>query len=515
MNISYAANILKGLSENGVQDIVLCAGARNSPFVFLIDQARHIQVWNFFEERSAAFFALGLSQKKSKPVAVITTSGTAVAELLPAAIEATYTQTPLIFITADRPRSYRGTGAPQSIDQVGLFSKYVETCFDVDIHDPLVNMSDWTMKAPIQVNVCFDEPLIDEEIPQIDFKDYPQKHFPIPEFHYDRKVTVDQPLVVVGTLKKIESDFIVPFLEKWGAPIYAEATSQLHSYPQLRHLILRAGEKIVEKSFQLGLVKSLIRIGGVPTLRFWRDLEKPFHHIRVVSLSSNDFTGLSRASSQIVGLKNIQQIQIEWQQDHRSKIKELDMELQVKVLALISKFPLSEVGLLFQLYSQIQNQNLYVGNSLPIRELDLICGLHDQSPHQVSANRGANGIDGQISTFLGLSDDQKQNWAWVGDLTAMYDLSSLWIADHLKDHLLRLVVINNGGGKIFKNIFKRDIFLNSHQIDFSHWAKMWKWQFETWETIPDQNSHSNQHLIIELKPQNQQSDLFWIEYSKI
>ena len=131
MNIALSKKILQALAEKGVEDILICAGARNSPLVMQLQQSAGFRLWSFYDERSAGFFALGRSQRKQKPVAVITTSGTAVAELLPSSVEATYTQTPLIFVTADRPRSYRGTGAPQSIDQVGLFFKYVETCVDI------------------------------------------------------------------------------------------------------------------------------------------------------------------------------------------------------------------------------------------------------------------------------------------------------------------------------------------------------------------------------------------------
>ena len=108
-------------------------------------------VYTFVDERAAAFFALGRIKRDDKPVAVVTTSGTAAAELLPATIEAFYSGAPLILITADRPARFRGTGAPQAIEQVGIFGVYAET--DVDR---------WNRRLPLHINVEFDEPLIDE-----------------------------------------------------------------------------------------------------------------------------------------------------------------------------------------------------------------------------------------------------------------------------------------------------------------------------------------------------------------
>src|SRR6476469_2531063 len=131
-NIAIATRIITELLSSGIQEFCLCAGARNSPFVQVFEKNQHIKVFHFFDERSAAFFALGRIGNTRKSVAVITTSGTAAAEMLPAAVEGTYSSLPLIMITADRPKRYRGSGAPQSIEQVGLFSYYIEVCFDID-----------------------------------------------------------------------------------------------------------------------------------------------------------------------------------------------------------------------------------------------------------------------------------------------------------------------------------------------------------------------------------------------
>lgn len=120
---------IEKLSSLGVKKYVVCAGSRNAELIHALTESSS-ELFRHFEERSAAFFALGKAKQCLEPVAVITTSGTAAAELLPACIEAHYSGVPLVLITADRPSSFRGTGAPQAIEQVSLFGPYAE-CFDV------------------------------------------------------------------------------------------------------------------------------------------------------------------------------------------------------------------------------------------------------------------------------------------------------------------------------------------------------------------------------------------------
>ncbi|MBI4126516.1 MAG: 2-succinyl-5-enolpyruvyl-6-hydroxy-3-cyclohexene-1-carboxylate synthase, partial [Deltaproteobacteria bacterium] len=124
-NIARAEQVLEVLAACGVADICLCPGGRNSPFVTVLGKSQGFRLFTFPEERTAAFFALGRARATKRPVAVMTTSGTAVAELLPATIEAFYSGVPLVLVTADRPKSYRGTGAPQAIEQSDLFGVYV------------------------------------------------------------------------------------------------------------------------------------------------------------------------------------------------------------------------------------------------------------------------------------------------------------------------------------------------------------------------------------------------------
>ncbi len=144
-NIERARRTIAEARARGAVEFCVCGGSRNAPLLAVLSTMHDVRVWSFVDERSAAFFALGRAKLLGAPAAVVTTSGTAVAELLPAVIEAYYSGTRLIVITADRPARYRGTGAPQCIELEGIFGAYAGGCV-------------------MHVNVEFDEPLIDEVI---------------------------------------------------------------------------------------------------------------------------------------------------------------------------------------------------------------------------------------------------------------------------------------------------------------------------------------------------------------
>jgi 2-succinyl-5-enolpyruvyl-6-hydroxy-3-cyclohexene-1-carboxylate synthase len=147
-NVQRATQLIEELRARGVRDFCVCAGSRNSPLLVALGRT-DARLFSFVDERSATFFALGRSKQHGNPVAIVTTSGTAVAEMLPGAIEAYYSGVPLILISADRPARFRGTGAPQSIEQLGIFGVYAET-----------SLESWSRSRPLHLNIEFDEPLL-------------------------------------------------------------------------------------------------------------------------------------------------------------------------------------------------------------------------------------------------------------------------------------------------------------------------------------------------------------------
>lgn len=502
-NFDLSLQIFSFLKQAEVKEIVVCAGARNAPLVLAL-KSQNFKIYSYFEERSAAFFALGLMKAFQRPVAVMTTSGTAVAELLPATIEAYYQGLPLILISADRPKTYRGTGAPQSIEQVGLLSNYVDKVYDLDLYTQDFTF-DWNLQKPLHLNVCFDEPLIDQKSDAIFYVKINKEN--ISSASAAKAQLITNPLIILGQIEDESKERVIDFIVKTKAPVYAEALSQLSSIREIQPYLLKSSDVIVKKAFKLNLCDSVIRIGGVPTLRFWRDLEQEFKNIPVVNYSELAFTGLSRPSDllPVVDLK----AQSEFPEENLNKIKNIDHELSAEKRKLLEQFPQSEQSFTHVLSRTIKTSSLYLGNSLPIRNWDQFAEIQSE---KISANRGANGIDGQISTYLGWSENFSKSFCFIGDLTAMYDLAALGLKPLLQMKQRNIVVCNNFGGQIFKRVFKNDEFINAHNINFEHWAKMWNWQYtqiKNTSELEKINSLKSEFNIIELQPNAEQTQWFW------
>ncbi len=528
MNVAWSQRILSELFRVGVRDAVCCAGARNSPLVAMLARSSGFRVHSFFEERSAGFFALGVARRTNRPVAVLTTSGTAAAELLPAAIEAFYTGVPLILVTADRPRRLRGTGAPQSIDQTGLYAKFVALEFDLQ-DGQLFSLRTWKKRAPVHINVCFDEPLLDQSISQWELPGRSEEsaaHFagtcasPAGDAASLRRFmdAEGRLIVIVSTLETSrERTAVVEFLKRLQAPVYLECTSGLRENAELQGFALRSSDRIIEWAAQNRLVSRILRIGGVPTARIWRDLDDSKSPIEVFSVSPLAFAGLSRGSfmyadvATVFGSLEVRDVN----QPATSTLMEKDRECEQELLALFETEPAAEPSLVRAFSRLIQPaDSLYLGNSLPIRNFDLAAAR--EHPFNVHASRGANGIDGQISTFLGWCEERRENWALIGDLTALYDLSAPWALRERNDLSVHLAVLNNGGGRIFSRMFGDPIFENRHALDFERWAEMWELGYTKWERVPEHHRPAvSTHEVLEIVPDDAASTRFWHAYNNL
>ncbi len=172
---------------------------------------------------------------------------------------------------------------------------------------------------------------------------------------------------------------------------------------------------------------------------------------------------------------------------------------------LVAALPASEPALVRRLSEAIPpGSSVYLGNSLPIREWNRFATFADRG-FVIGESRGANGIDGQVSSFLGWARPGVENWAVLGDLTALYDLSALWALRHLDDLRLRIVVINNGGGRIFQRMFQNPRFQNRHATTFGAWAEMWG--AEHYEQLPA--GSVGRAAVVELVPSEEETDAFW------
>ena len=527
--LALAQAVVASLVRAGVREVIVCAGARNAALVAVLAQTASLRLWSFPEERSAAFFALGRCLALGSPVAVVTTSGTAVAELLPAVIEAFYQALPLVLVTADRPRAYRGSGAPQAIEQAGIFTSYLADWGDVASLGELATfdgaLADWSWRGPMHLNVCLEEPssaaLAQAEPAAAEPRPAPAKPRSTPALveTFLADSTAGPLVAVVAALPADEQPPVARFLRRLGCPVIAEATSGLREAPELAAQRLPAAEATLAR-LPVGRV---LRIGGVPSSRWWRDLEKR-PGVLVLSLTPTGFPGLARRSA-VADFPDWDAVNVP------GELTAYTPEAEPRALATepppaaLRDHPCGEPALVHALSTVIPPGALvFLGNSLPIREWNVFAA-HRPRAFRVFANRGANGIDGCVSTFLGLGADEAESWAVVGDLTALYDLAALWITPALPDARRRLVVINNGGGRIFARVAAlrglpeepRRLMENPHALEFGSWAAMFGWAYARAATADDLAAAARRpeaHLVIEVVPDPAATEACWDQLSR-
>ena len=524
-NSLLAKETLEKLLAMGVHEFCLCPGARNAPLVYPLVNHQKLQIYHWSEERSAAFFALGRIKATGKAVAVVTTSGTAVAELFPAVMEAYYSGLPLILLTADRPKRFRGTGAPQAAEQVNLFGCYTHAMYDITELNAW-HAENWSRQGPLHLNICFEEPKDSEcQHLQLDPTRIGEFVMASPSFiphqgYEDFLKKTSFPFVIVSGIYAADQEAVVAFLLHLNAPVYLESMSGLREDARLAHLQIKHVEDIWQVSKQHAYpIDGILRIGTVPTVRLWRDLETTQHSIPVFSISHLPFAGLTHGDFSYTSLS----LFVQWALSLPiSKVysyerwKGVDQLVYQFLCHLFLEEPLAEPSLVYQLSKKIpKNATIYLGNSLPIREWDLGATYENKHFHMAS-NRGVNGIDGQLSTFLGYAMGKENSWAILGDLTVLYDLVAPWIETQgISPFPFQLVVINNGGGKIFSRMFAHAAFQNCHQLSFDAFAEMWKWEYVKWQTIPQVLPFCHRNRVVELLPDQKATERFYQKYQKM
>lgn len=328
------------------------------------------------------------------------------------------------------------------------------------------------------------------------------------------------PLVVVSTLPAKAKQAVVDFLLKLQMPVYAESISGLREDPRIAHLRITYIQELWKNAAAAGYpIDGVLRIGGVPTFRPWRDLEDRQDKVVVCSLSHLPFSGLSGGDVTCGPLEQILPAISLPAKGSPSLFQEwlaCDQACNSLLKELFHEEPLAESSLVYFLSQQIPGEGMvYLGNSLPIREWDLAAAREGKN-WEVFANRGLNGIDGQISTFFGLCEPEKENWGIFGDLTALYDMAGPWILRQLQGVKVNLVVINNGGGHIFTRMYpKYKEFLNEHTLDFAHLAKFWDMDYTRWTSVPEKTAASQNNRLIEIIPDLAATARFWTKYGKI
>ena len=302
-----------------------------------------------------------------------------------------------------------------------------------------------------------------------------------------------RPLVIIAGLAARHRAPVRQFALRLGAPVYAEPLSGLREDAELDPLLVRN-----ERMLSRGGFDSVIRIGNVPTLRFWRDLTLPVTHY-----GDLPFTGMPGGA--VMPIEDLPPrppkaaAPQEFLAEDRRKAEEFGQILDAE--------PQSELAMVRTLSRDIPRAaRVYLGNSLPIREWDL-AATREPREFTVEANRGANGIDGQLSTFFGWCDPEGENWCIVGDLTAIYDANAPWVVPQL-EAAFRIVIINNGGGRMFERVaalqrmdaaVRERLIENVHELHFEQWAASWG--------IADH--------VVELRPDLDASRRAWERYDRL
>jgi 2-succinyl-5-enolpyruvyl-6-hydroxy-3-cyclohexene-1-carboxylate synthase len=512
LKIPSPQEVVKRCLRAGVTEFVVCGGARNAALLEALARAEAAgvaRVWSHFEERSAGFFALGRTVASGRPCAVVTTSGTAVAELLPAVIEAFYQARPLVALTADRPQEFRGSGAPQAIVQPGIFGSYA---FGGDF-------ADWDGKGPLHLNVELEE----ESQPGEDrFSPDDVGEFAVAKDRLDvaalarwlREGIYRGLVVLIGGLEPDEREEVYHFCTALKAPVVADATSGLRE--ALQAYAIPDGDRALAARPP----GKILRLGDVPTGRFWRDLES-MPDISVWSVCRQGLPGLAR-TSQVMRAPLSRALpalgSIEPVEDAMDYLPESSRRAD-RIEELLERFPDSEPAMMRTLstYASI-GSGVFLGNSLPVREWNLF-GQWDRPIPEVRANRGANGIDGQVSTWLGWSAEMRDSWGVFGDLTALYDLAAPFVLAQVEREGRVLAVLNNSGGKIFSRLPRlrsmspraAEWMINRHEADFAAAAKLWGMRHMVARTADDfdQCESGPVPLLLEVVPSEKQTTQFW------
>ncbi|TMD72189.1 MAG: 2-succinyl-5-enolpyruvyl-6-hydroxy-3-cyclohexene-1-carboxylic-acid synthase [Chloroflexi bacterium] len=498
---AFAATFVDELAAQGVEFACVSPGSRSAPIAMALQRHPRIKVLVQIDERCGSFFALGLGKATGKPAVVLSTSGTAAAELHAAVVEASYSNTPLIVLTADRPPELQGVGANQAIDQQHLYGSAVRWFFDPG---PPVEMPNaarmWRRLAaravaeasggPVHLNLPFREPLV------------PQPgHIAVAEGAPAQSVTAgrllpsqaqvaalasalqraQRPLIVAGAMR--DGERLAAAVHRLGLPLLAEPTSQLRrpeagAVVESYEALLRAGW-----SLQHG-PDLVVRIGAMPTSRVlnrwlaaaaaptflidperaWRDED----HV-ATNVMACDPQPLLEALPPVD--------RSAWREQWISAGK----RATAAIAATMVSTPLHEGHVAKALSSRLPDPgNVFIGSSMPIRAADSFWPLA-KPKQRFFANRGASGIDGLVSSGLGVATgrDPAPTVLMLGDLSLYHDMNGLWA---LQRHGIRatLVVCDNNGGGVFnflpqaehQDVFE-EIFATPLGLDLSQVARLY------------------------------------------
>ncbi|WP_066310847.1 2-succinyl-5-enolpyruvyl-6-hydroxy-3-cyclohexene-1-carboxylic-acid synthase [Bacillus sp. FJAT-29814] len=534
---AYLAAFVAELVLSGIKDVVISPGSRSTPMAMVMAEHPELNVHIHVDERSAAFFALGIAKASNRPVAILCTSGTAAANYFPAIVEARYSRVPLLVLTADRPHELREVGAPQAIDQIELYGKHVKWFAEMALPENRAEMIRYarticaravaycagTPSGPVHLNFPFREPLI----PQLDESIFRMAERPhgFVKVHNGELTIGDwliqeianrlegksKGIIVCGNIADERfADAVTQLSKLLMYPILADPLSQLRSGKHNREHIIDTYDTFLRNKDAKSFLKPdvIIRFGAMPISKALTIFikENPAADQFVIdggggwrdpgSLSTDmvfcNETLFCEKLATVAKPSSDQKFFEDW-----NNINALTKENMASVRDITE---LSEGKLFYQLAEMVpEGATLFVGNSMPIRDLDSFF-LHNNKCIRIMANRGANGIDGTVSTALGAALYSKSLYLVLGDLTFFHDLNGLFAAKQFKIDI-HIILVNNNGGGIFSFLPQSEhpkhfelLFGTPLDIEFEHAVKMFNGRFvkvTDWDHLQEELGNSS------------------------
>lgn len=527
-NIFWTETFVRELASVGVKYACISPGSRNTPLTLAFAANKAIKTFIHIDERSSGFFALGLAMASDSPVALVCTSGTATAELYPAIIEAYQQRVPLIVCTADRPPELLDTGANQTINQNNLYKNHIRKFFDAGLPEPIVRRIKFikelarrsvhesciNSRGPVHINFPFRKPFepesytdqVSKSLIELSEKISGSKKSIIGEKEQDivsekwfgrifnHLKTGQHGLIIAGP-----ENYNPAFLNKCqqlsemlGYPILADGTSQLRFGRHSKKFILSHFDgflrsKTFTKNHQPGII---LHFGRTITSKALDTFLENCDSLRFMINEYGDWFDPSNKATASIACKPflfcekmVEALQNEnferktngWMESFREAESAAE-KVKGKVVD-EAAFP-DEGRIINEIVKHAPNDcRIMLSNSMPVRDFDYFASITDKRIVTFN-NRGASGIDGIISTALGIAAENKKPAVLItGDMAFYYDLNGL-LASKKYNIPLTVVLVNNNGGGIFGilpiskygKVFK-DYFIASHNLDFEPFVK--------------------------------------------
>ncbi len=540
--IPLAQSILQIFKAKNIKHIVISPGSRNAPLTIGFTSDSFFQCYSIADERSAAFFALGIAQQFKEPVAVVCTSGSAVLNFYPAVAEAFYSQIPLVVVSADRPANKIDIGDGQTIRQVNVLSNH--TAFNANLNEIASVDNDLLIqsaienatekKLPVHINVPFEEPLYQT---QENYSYIPEivnlaKEKSLDEVTEEQKAiwnNSQKKLIVVGTQfpNALTQESIEAIANDPSILVLTEITSNLHHPHFIKNIdtLITSFNEQDYVDFQPDL---LITFGGMIVSKRIKALLRKYsttQHWHVDPLRAYDTFGILTqhikttpeffVQSVIKTINDTTDYQLRYQSVLKQKLE--------KHRLFLKKSPFSDLKV-FELLSQYvpENSQLHISNSAGIR----YAMLYDFDPSvNVFCNRGTSGIDGSTSTAVGAATTtDKITTLITGDVSFFYDSNALWNSYLSKN--LKIIIVNNGGGGIFRilpghqeNKIFNTYFETEHQLTARYLASMFGLDYIEARTIEEAEkglkkiySEHQKPVILELFTPTKENEKIQKEY---